>query len=198
MQNTLFQAFDGPGAVFMYVIAAVMALGLTVIIERVWLLWSQWRMPLDKVIAAIQAGNASEATEHARQSPIVPVIQSGMQAETAQAAWDAMGAEAALAEAEVRQRIGLLSMVGNVATMLGLLGTVYGLILAFSGMADASAIERNAQLSEGIATAMATTAWGLMVGIPALAAHHLIEAKASRLLATYQAIAGHIAARHHH
>lgn len=197
MQNTLIQAFDGPGAVFMYAIAAVMALGLAVAIERFWLLWIRWRLPIEPVIAAVQAGNASEAEQHAGTSPVVPIIQHGMQANTAEAAWDAMGAEAALAEAEVRQRIGLLAMVGNVSTMLGLLGTVYGLILAFSGMSDASAIERNAQLSEGIATAMATTAWGLLVGIPSLAAHHLIEAKASRLLSTYQAIAGHIAARHH-
>ena len=85
-------------------------------------------------------------------------------------------------------------MVGNVATMLGLLGTVYGLIMAFSGLDDASAVERSARLSEGIATAMATTAWGLLVGIPAIAAHTFIDRRARHTLAFYEAVAGRVAA----
>jgi biopolymer transport protein ExbB len=197
MQNMLIQAFDGPGAIFMYVIAAVMALGIAISIERVWLFWWCWRFAMQPVVDAVQEKNASGALESAGSAPIGPMIQAGMSADSAAHAWDAMGAQAAIAEATVRQRIGALGMVGNLSTMLGLLGTVYGLIVAFSGMSDASAIERNTHLSEGIATAMATTAWGLMVGIPALAAHHTLESKASRILANYQAIAGHIASRFH-
>ncbi|MDP6935093.1 MAG: MotA/TolQ/ExbB proton channel family protein, partial [Myxococcota bacterium] len=75
-----------------------------------------------------------------------------------------------------------------------LLGTVYGLILAFSALGDASAVERAARLSEGIATAMATTAWGLLVGIPALAVHAVLEGKAGRLLSICEAAASLVAA----
>jgi biopolymer transport protein ExbB/TolQ len=82
-----------------------------------------------------------------------------------------------------------------VATMLGLLGTVYGLILAFSALGDTSAGERAVQLSEGISTAMATTAYGLLVGIPALAVHAWLEAQARAALAQIEASAGRLAAR---
>jgi len=197
MRDALVQALDGPGALFMYAIAAVMALGLAVVIERVWLLWFRWRFDVERVVTGIKAGSAEQAAQDARQSPVAGLIRAGMETSTSEAAWDAMGAEAALVESAVRQRIGYLAMVGNVATMLGLLGTVYGLILAFSGLGDASSIERNARLSEGIATAMATTAWGLLVGIPALAAHTVVEGKANRVLAIYQSIASHIASGAH-
>ena len=197
MLNTLVQAFDGPGAGFMYAIAAVMALGIAVVVERVWLLWFSWRLDFPRVVGSIEARNASQAEDDAGLAPVAAVIQSGMAAATSAAAWDSMGAKAAMVESQVRQRIGVLAMVSNVATMLGLLGTVYGLILAFSALGDVSALERNARLSEGIATAMATTAWGLLVGIPALAAHHFVMAKADRTLAQYQSIAGHVAASTH-
>ncbi len=105
-----------------------------------------------------------------------------------------MGSAGVLVEARIRDRIPYLMMVGNVATMVGLLGTVYGLIMAFSGLDDASAVERSARLSEGIATAMATTAWGLMVGIPAIAAHAVVQRRAQQTLAFYEAVAGRIAA----
>jgi biopolymer transport protein ExbB len=77
--------------------------------------------------------------------------------------------------------------------MLGLLGTVYGLILAFSALGDTSAGERAVRLSEGISTAMATTAYGLMVGIPALAAHAWLDGRARELTAQLEAVAGRIA-----
>ena len=77
--------------------------------------------------------------------------------------------------------------------MLGLLGTVYGLIVAFQGLGDASAVERATRLSDGIATAMATTAYGLLVGIPALAAHAFLEGRVQQLLAFSEAAASAVA-----
>ena len=74
--------------------------------------------------------------------PVARLVSAGERAGTGEQAWDQMTAEAALLERDVRQRVHWLATVGNVATMLGLLGTVYGLILAFSGLGDASAVER--------------------------------------------------------
>ncbi|MDP7111438.1 MAG: MotA/TolQ/ExbB proton channel family protein [Myxococcota bacterium] len=51
------------------------------------------------------------------------------------------------------------------------------------------------RLSEGISTAMATTAYGLLVGIPSLAAHAWLDARARRLLAAIEATAGRLASR---
>jgi biopolymer transport protein ExbB/TolQ len=99
-----------------------------------------------------------------------------------------MGAAAICAESKVRQRLSYLAASANVATMLGLLGTVYGLVVAFSALGDAGSSATD-QLSDGIATAMATTAFGLCVAIPCIAAHAWLEALADRLLAHMEALA---------
>jgi biopolymer transport protein ExbB len=83
--------------------------------------------------------------------------------------------------------------VASIATMVGLFGTVYGLILAFGAMGDVAAAERAAQLSEGSATAMASTAFGLLVAIPALGAHAVAEATAKEMLAQIERVATRVA-----
>jgi biopolymer transport protein ExbB len=103
-----------------------------------------------------------------------------------------MSAASATAESRIRQRVSYLATVSSLATMIGLLGTVYGLILAFSALGDSSAGERAQRLSEGISTAMATTAYGLLVGIPALAAHAWLQARVERLLAALESSAGQL------
>ena len=114
----LLNAFSGPGAAFMYAITALGALSLTIVIERMVLLlkWSA-------------AGEGSPQAE---------VLAAGRAQTDADAAWDAMGGSAAAQEERIRRRIGALGAVANIATMLGLLGTVYGLILAFSALAFAT------------------------------------------------------------
>ena len=94
-----------------------------------------------------------------------------------------MAAEAAWVEHTLGCRVGALASAGNIATMLGLLGTVYGLIVAFGGMTDTASVTRAVQISEGIATAMSTTAWGLIVGIASLALHAFIEGRVRAMLA---------------
>ena len=91
-----------------------------------------------------------------------------------------MGAAAARVQVLVSQRVPYLATVGNIATMLGLLGTVYG-DRRIQGLGDASAVERATRLSDGIATAMATTAYGLLVGIPTLAAHAFLDGRVQQL-----------------
>jgi biopolymer transport protein ExbB len=74
-----------------------------------------------------------------------------------------------------------LPMLANVATLIGLLGTIQGLILAFDAVANASAEAKQQLLADGIATAMYTTAFGLIVAVPTLVAHSLIQAQIFRI-----------------
>lgn len=185
--------FSGPGALFMYAITAVLAFGLAVAVERFWVFWIQWRVDSAGVLDLVSKGQLDAAGDKAGSHPVAALVKAGAAATSADAAWDAMGSEAAIVESKVRQRVPYLATVGNISTMLGLLGTVYGLIIAFTGLADATAIERTTNLSEGIATAMATTAWGLMVGIPALAVHAFVDGKANRILSWCEAVAGQVA-----
>lgn len=73
------------------------------------------------------------------------------------------------------KRTGFLSMFGNVSTLFGLLGTVTGLISSFAGVAAASPVERANLLSNGIAEALNTTAFGLVAAIPALVAYAIYQ-----------------------
>lgn len=193
MIDALVTSFSGQGAPFMYGITAILALALAIGLERGWLYWLAWRADRGGVLEALGKGELDAAASRADGHPCARLIQAGAEAPTADAAWDAMGATAALVEEEVRRRVAWLATAGNIATMLGLLGTIYGLILAFQGLTDASTVERAVRISEGIATAMTTTAWGLIVGIPSLAVHAILDGKATRELAWCEAAAGLVA-----
>ena len=69
------------------------------------------------------------------------------------------------------RRIEWLNIIGSVAPMVGLFGTVFGMIKAFNGIVAAGGQPQPAQLAEGISIALVTTFWGLLVAIPALAVH---------------------------
>lgn len=196
MTSYLLDAFAGRAAVFMWVLTAVMAFGLAVFIERCWVLLVRFRINGSALLSAIERGDTDAAIGAAGESPVADVLRAGAElAGEPEAAWDAMGAMAARAEERIGERIPYLSAIGNIATMLGLLGTVYGLIMAFSALGDSTAGERAVRLSEGISTAMATTAYGLLVGIPALAAHAWLNARSRAMLALLEQAAGQLSAR---
>ena len=68
-----------------------------------------------------------------------------------------------------------LNVIGNIAPMLGLFGTVYGMIVAFQGLVSSGGRPDPAELAGGISTALVTTLWGLVVAMPALAAYSIIR-----------------------
>jgi biopolymer transport protein ExbB len=74
-----------------------------------------------------------------------------------------------------------LNVLGNIAPMIGLFGTVYGMIRAFDQLQASGGKPDPAQLAGGISTAMITTFWGLVVAIPALASYALIRNKIDAL-----------------
>lgn len=195
MLAALTQSLQGSGAPFLYAIAALFALALAVGLERAWTYLVAWRADRAGALQAMQTGDIPTAIQRLGAHPAASLLRAGQAEAEAEAAWDAMGAEAALAEERILRRLGWLSTAGNLATMLGLLGTVFGLILAFQGLSDPAATERASRIGEGIATAMTTTAWGLLTGIPALAASALLDGRARRELALCEALAG-LLARH--
>ena len=196
MLASLVAAFSGPAAAFMYALLAVAAFALAVVVERAWS-FARYDVDPDALLArAREAVAKGVPLEGDSSAPVTRVVAAGV----AQAAagsppdtcWDAMTAAAIEADLRVRQRVGYLSMIASVATMIGLFGTVYGLILAFGALGDASAAQRAARLGEGSATAMSTTAFGLLVAIPALAAHSVAEARVRALLARIEATAARL------
>jgi biopolymer transport protein ExbB len=83
----------------------------------------------------------------------------------------------------LRKRLRVLAVIGSVSTLLGLLGTIFGMIKAFQTVAaSAEALGRTELLARGIYEAMITTAAGLIVSIPAVVAYHWLAAKADALV----------------
>ncbi len=74
-----------------------------------------------------------------------------------------------------------LNVMGNISPMIGLFGTVYGMILAFQQLVAEGGAADPAGLAGGISTALVTTFWGLVVAIPALAAYALIRNRVDSL-----------------
>jgi len=84
----------------------------------------------------------------------------------------------------LQARTNYLAMIGNVATLIGLMGTIYGLILAFRsvGSPGLDAAEKSTRLAQGISVAMNTTLTGLAVAIPSILSYTLLHNKTSRII----------------
>lgn len=80
----------------------------------------------------------------------------------------------------IDRRTGFLAMFGNVSTLLGLLGTIAGMIQSFAAVSQANPADRAMMLSKGISEAMNCTAFGLLVAIPSLVAYSYFQNKTDR------------------
>jgi biopolymer transport protein ExbB len=79
------------------------------------------------------------------------------------------------------RKIEWLSLIGSVSPMVGLFGTVFGMIELFNSVVMAGGQPQPAQLAEGISVALVTTFWGLLIAIPALAVHGIFRQKIETL-----------------
>ncbi len=191
MLRYLLDAFGGPAAPFMYALLAILAFAIAVCIERTVTLMA-CLVDVPGVLRRAEAAVRDGAAPSWGPTPLETVLAAGFAQADPELGWEAMQAAAVDAEQRVRRRIPYLAAVASIATMVGLLGTVYGLIQAFGAMGEIAAAERAARASEGTSTAMAATAFGLFVAIPALAAHSALEARARGLLAEIEATAGKV------
>lgn len=83
---------------------------------------------------------------------------------------------------QLEKRISYIALYANLATLLGLLGTIIGLIAAFEAVANANPAEKADLLSASISTAMNTTAFGLIAAIPLLITHSFLNSKAGAIV----------------
>jgi biopolymer transport protein ExbB len=102
--------------------------------------------------------------------------------------------EDALAEQSARlfRKIEYLSVIGNIAPMVGLLGTVIGMIFAFQQVAVSQASAGAAQLAEGIYQALVTTVGGLIVAIPSLGVFAVFRNRVDQFVAEAAYMAQHV------
>jgi biopolymer transport protein ExbB len=83
---------------------------------------------------------------------------------------------------KLEHRLSYMALIGNLSPMIGLFGTVQGMIASFQVIAIGGATPKPSDLAEGISTALFTTLIGLAVAIPAIAAYNILRNRVSRLL----------------
>jgi len=120
----------------------------------------------------------------------LPKINSGF--ETMKISMDDAGEEEAI---KLQQKIGYLSLIGNIAPMMGLFGTVSGMIQAFQMIAEKGASVTPADLAGGISQALVTTFLGLFVAIPTMIAFFFFRNKVVRITLEIHAIADDLVER---
>ena len=176
------------GRFMMIPIGIASLVGLTVIIERVVVL-RHGKVILPEISGAVETLSASQdlAVAYAicerQPGPFANVIKAGL--DHADNDWTIIRdvlEEAGRQEAtRLTRRLGILETVAAVSPLLGLLGTVLGMIRVFATISMAG-VGNPETLSSGISEAMVTTAAGLIIGIPALVAHNWLSGRADRII----------------
>jgi len=188
--NTIVRFFQ-EGGWFMYPIVVVFAIGITIALERwVYLTMSSTRNRhlWKKLVPVLQRGSYKEAAAMTSKSKtaVGSILSYGIaRIESARRRDDIEKAmEESLMEVlpRLEKRTHYLATFANIATLLGLLGTIIGLIKAFTAVAAANPAEKADLLSASISVAMNTTAFGLMVAIPLLLVHTLLQTKTTELV----------------
>ena len=180
------------GGVFMYPILAIFALGIAIIIERFIYLrraWGENRKLWARLMPLVNDGRIDEAEKMASGSStaIGRVLGFGIaRARTANPTREdvELAMEESLMEVtpQLERRTHYLATFSNAATLLGLLGTIIGLIHGFSAVSNINAAEKADQLSASVSVAMNCTAFGLMVAIPFLLIHAWLQSKTDQLV----------------
>lgn len=183
--------FFQEGGVFMYPIVIVLAVGLAIAIER-WLFLTMTtannKMLWNKVTPFLKSGNFAGAMQVTSKSKaaIAQIMTYGLnRIRSARRREDIEQAmEESLMEVMPRleKRTHYLATFANMATLLGLLGTIIGLINAFTAVSNANPAEKADLLSASISVAMNTTAFGLIVAIPLLLMHTLLQTKTTEIV----------------
>lgn len=141
----------------------------------------------DEVRDLVSAGQYSQAIKVCRDKPcfLSFVLMYGLNeadggwSEVEKASEDALGEQSA----RLFRRVEYLSVVGNIAPMLGLLGTVTGMLMAFKEVADTEGSAGASQLAEGIYQALVTTVVGLIIAIPSLGAFAIFRNRVDQFVA---------------
>jgi biopolymer transport protein ExbB len=153
-------------------------------------------MPVDlveRLDALLRAGSLDEARQlAAADESLLGAMMAAALCEVRRDPRLARGAASEAAEPDEMagdHRLSCLALVGTVSPMIGLLGTVQGMIASFSLLSVAPVAPRPDQLAGGISTALFTTLVGLGIAIPAVAAHNVLRNRADRLVHDVHAVA---------
>jgi biopolymer transport protein ExbB len=179
------------GGFFMHPIAVCGAIAIGIIIERLTRLvfnynidGTSFMFEVQKYVLANDIDGAIRLCNGAGKAALPRVIKAGLQRASRDEHQIQNAVDAASLEVipKLEKRLHYLGLIANLSTLLGLLGTIAGLIHSFEAVAVAEASKRQSILSAGISEALNCTAFGLLVAILAMVFHSWLSGKASTLI----------------
>ena len=179
------------GGIFMYAIMLVLACGTAIIIERSTTLFIRSRINASALWRLIERhvenGKLEEATTLCQgyRAPLARILEAGLK----RAQYGGSGKEIRNSVEEVlldalptlEKRIHYLYSLSNIATLLGLLGTVVGLIRSFTAVSLADPSQKASLLASGISLALNNTAFGLLVAILLMLSYSVMQSRQAKL-----------------
>ena len=190
------------GPLVMGSIFFVLGISLVIVIERTYRFWVEYDLEnsenfmlvVQRMVMADSIENALRLCQKARPKLIPTILSQGLKRanETPQEIENAMEHATHTVLPKVSRRVGLLGTTANVATLLGLLGTIFGLMKSFGAAASASGAQKQTILAEGIAEALTATSFGLGTALLCLLAHGILTAKQQALVSSITRCSAHL------
>lgn len=192
VQESLIQwtaRFMVEGGIFMWIIAVVWCAGIAIAAER---LKAYFKYNIDgtslmgNIKKSVIGNQVQEAIQTCSESPALLsfVMKNGLKRanQSKEQIQDALEASILETVPKIERRLGYLALAANLSTLLGLLGTIQGLIQSFAAVAQAEASQKAQLLAEGIAVAMNTTALGLVSAISLMVVHSYLMARGEQMI----------------
>lgn len=183
-------SFMNDGGIFMWVILAIWILGVAISLERVKALFSydiDGASLMSHIKKYVITNDVAKAIQDCSKSKaLLPqVLKNGLKRanQSKEQIQDAVEATLLEVTPKLEKRLGHLGLIANVSTLMGLLGTIYGLIQSFSAVASADPASKAQLLALGISKAMNTTAFGLISAITIMVIHSILMSKSEKITA---------------
>lgn len=179
------------GFPWMHFILIVSIIAVGIIIERFIFIFFKYSIngntfmgEIQKLVVGNQVDKAIKICNAAPNAALARVIKAGLTRANKSPDEIQSAVEEATLEVlpHVQKRVNSLQALANIATLLGLLGTIIGMIGAFDVLANTPAAQKQAKLATEISLAMYTTAFGLIVAIPCMLAHMVISGKVKSII----------------
>jgi biopolymer transport protein ExbB len=174
----------------MHLILLVGLVGLAIFLERFYVIVVKSKINgrafIERIIQLVRSGKTEDAIKLCAQSkaalPDMGLLILRSRSRDEADLQNVADAAALSVIPRLTRRLQYLPMLANVATLVGLFGTIYGLREAFASVALASAAERSSKLAAGIAIALNATGFGLLVAIPLTVAHSYLASQAETIV----------------
>lgn len=188
--NFLILGFQSSAGIIMWIILLCGFVMLALTAERTWFLYLKSDMGNRPLMAAVskflKAGDYDRAIKQASGSTtplakgVVAILQN--RSKGIKAIKKTLD-EVFLTEGpKIKRNVHLLNTIANLATLIGLTGTIYGTMECFDAIANAPAAQRAQQLATGISITMSATLFGLCVAVPSVLSHGILSGKADKIV----------------